>query len=89
MLNRLLVLTLVATLGALTAVGCTDNSGNGNYNPDARTSGTDGGTDAAAETGDDGAAATDTSEDTGEDASADASEDAVSTDGLPGDASLD
>jgi hypothetical protein len=80
MLKRLLALALVATLGGFATGGCTDNSGNGNYNPDAKANGgiADGGAEAATEAGDDGTATT-----------PDAADDTATADGGTGDANND
>jgi len=93
MLNRLLVLALAASLGALTTVACTDNSGNGNYNPGLKMiggGGADGGSDAADEAGNDAPAA----ETGGEDAAGDTATTADGGDGgdedaASGDGSVD
>jgi hypothetical protein len=47
MLKSLLVPAFIVLAGTFTAAGCTDNSGNGHYNPDAATGngGSDGGSD--------------------------------------------
>jgi hypothetical protein len=61
MLKRLLVPAFVVAFGGFMAVGCTDNSGNGNYNPNARggagTGGSAGGSGGAAGGSDGGAGA--------------------------------
>jgi hypothetical protein len=89
MLKRLLVLALVATLGGLTTGGCTDNSGNGHYNPNLRpSSGGSGGSGATGgsggadmDGGEDGAGGTtDASDDTA--TSPDGNEDSLPVDGL-------
>lgn len=84
MLKRLLVLAFAVTLGALTIVGCTDNSGNGAYNPNLKPGqgGASGGGGGGGGAGGDDAATTDDA------ANEDGGQDGLPVDGLPLDGAL-
>jgi hypothetical protein len=71
MLKSLLIPAFIVMVGALGTAGCTDNSGNGHYNPDAAAGGSGGGGGSGGDSGADGATDTPINSDSGIDLGAD------------------